>query len=381
MRRLLIVGAGISGLTLIRALRGANWSIDVAERATQFQSLGVGIVIHPNGMRVLAQLGLGDRVLAASNVLEQMTLLRQEVVLRLPLPEIWAGVPHPTVSILRPALQEILLQGALGGDVDQVRLRMGCQVRDVDLSGRCPLVTFADGTRASYDLIVGADGVHSAVRRSLPCGAAAVSTDLFYFRFPARNVIGLSSSDWSTTERSGASYGFIPLTGGQVHCFVQLREAQAPCPRGQETDYFAAHLCGWSSALQASFAARCGLVHGDFAWMVRPVYWGHGACVLLGDAAHAISPTLSEGGSLAMEDSLVLARVLQKAAEIPEVLEQYREARQARVEWAYRMALAQVNSARRGRVPGAHVDSAMAAQHMRQMYEPLRENPLASLRS
>jgi len=363
MLRILIAGAGIGGLTLVRALRDSGHSIEVAERAPAFNPAGVGIVLHPNGMDVLARLGLAEEIARAGNPLLHLEIVRGESTLALPLAEIWEGANRPTIAILRTALHQAL--------ADSVRVSMGRRVVRVESPERRPVAHFGDGGHEAYDLIVGADGVHSAIRQCLFPGAAAVSTHLLYFRFPARNVIGLSPDTWRTVERPGASYGFIPVTRDLLHCFVQVRAEENPCPPGAEEAYFRSAFAEWDGALQATLDARCGAVHAGFAYMTRPVTWGRGACVLLGDSAHAVSPTLSEGGSLAMEDALILALALRRTDNIAEAIALYRSARQERVLWAHRMALSQVNSSRLRR-PVPQLNPGVAARHMRAMYGPLR---------
>jgi 2-polyprenyl-6-methoxyphenol hydroxylase-like FAD-dependent oxidoreductase len=248
-------------------------------------------------------------------------------------------------------------------------------VTAVNISDGVPEATFGDGTSQRYDLIIGSDGVHSAIRRSLLPGSEAVSTNLLYFRFPAHNTIGLPSDTWRTVERPGASYGFIPLAHNKVHCFVQLRTIENLAYRGMEEEFFKREFCPWDVALAQTLDARCGPLHAGFAYMVSPFSWGTGGCVLLGDAAHAISPTLSEGGSLAMEDAVVLALALRHTNSIPEAIDTYRSVRQKRVIWSHRMALAQVNSMRRQRTEN-QTDSVIATRYLQQMYEPLRANPI-----
>lgn len=371
----MIAGAGLGGLTLVRALNGFDAHVDVVERSTTFAPVGVGIVLHPNGMAVLDHLGLSEMVQAKSNVIRRMEIIRGDHRLELLLAEVWRGAAHPTISILRPELHGSLAQASLFVRPNNVRLRMGCRVTAVKISDGRPEAIFDDGTSESYDLIVAADGVHSAVRRSLLPDAEAVSTNLLYFRFAAHNTIGLPPDTWRTVERDGASYGFIPLANNLVHCFVQLRTVEKLEYRGLEEEFFEREFCPWDAALRQAFNARCGPLHAGFAYMVSPFSWGSGACVLLGDAAHAISPTLSEGGSLAMEDAVVLSLALRRTKSIPEAIDTYRSVRQKRVMWSQRMALAQVNSLRRQR-PQVQTDSGVATRHLQQMYEPLRADPI-----
>lgn len=372
MKRMLIVGGGIGGLTLLRAMRDMDWCIDVVERAQTFKPLGLGIVIYPNGMRVMEALGLSEAILQAGQILTAMELVRAKSTLQISLPELWRGMGQPTISILRPALHSILLQE--GGI--QTNIQMSCALESVDFSYPCAVARFENGVTKEYDLIVGADGVHSVVRRTLGLRTTALSTDLYYFRFLADNVIDMPNHIWRTHEKLGYSFGFIPVSPRRLHCFLQLHTTEDPCAPGQEMNEVVRRINTLAPSLQPLWVARCGSVHGDFARMVQTVEWGHNQCVLLGDAAHALSPTLSEGGSLAMEDALVLALALRGENDLSLALHLYRQTRHQRVTWAYRMALAQVNAARRRRAPGSLIDGKAAIQHMAQMYSPLKESPL-----
>lgn len=379
-RRLLIVGGGISGLTLLCAMQSreassAGWVIDVVERARDFTPVGAGIVLHPNGLRVLARLGLEDKVSAKGRAIRKLEISRAHESRTIHLASVWAGVPHPTVAIGRAELHEILLRKLSSCGRDDFRLTMAQAVQSVNSGDRRSVVRFGDGSTAEYDLVVGADGVHSSIRSATDPASAAVSTGNFYVRFAAGNVVGMPEDTWRTTELAGASHGCIPISRGRLHCFVQLRAVDGEPFALDEID-IADKLSNLSADLGRLFDARIGPVHTGFGYLVRPVTWGRGATVLVGDAAHAVSPTLSEGGSLAMEDALVLALALRDAPTIADALAQFRAARHERSVWAQRMSLSQ---GRLERPPAWTVDAAAATAHMRQMYAPLRIDPAVLL--
>jgi len=374
---MLIVGAGIGGLTFIRAMRNTNWSIDVIEKFTAFPKTGIGIVLHPNGLHVLAQMGMADYILSAGEVIRRMRLVRGKTEACISLPEVWSNMKYSTISILRPLLHDILYKYSIEMVPNQVKLHLARTLSSVNLTSHQPQVKFNDGSSTTYDLIVGSDGVNSFLRRSLLGANSSVCTDLFYFRFLAPNIIDIPDNTWITREVNDLSYGFIPVSKSYAHCFVQFRTKQAPCKTGSEAGFLESVLKSLNPAMLKMFEARSGHIHSGFAYMVRPIYWGNDRCVLLGDAAHAISPTLSEGGSLAMEDALVLATSLYKFKNnIPKALEGYRRARNDRVLWAYRMSLGQINAARRGRDSRPLINSETATSYMRQMYEPFHTSPL-----
>ena len=367
--RILVAGAGIAGLTFINALDRVDCTIVVAERAEQFQPLGVGIVLHPNAMAVLNELGLAGDVAAAGARLDRIELCRDAVTLALSLAEIWQGLPYPTIAIYRPDLHDILARKVKSDP--RIDLRMGCRVVSAVPLGPRVRVHLHDDTTEDYDLLVGADGVRSTIRQSLWPTAAAVPTGLAYIRFPARNVMALDEHTWRTHEAENSSFGFIPLSNGRVHCFFQFRAIQIAIDPGEEDAFLRGRIQGNSSAFAQAMAARCGPYHVGVASMVRPGAWGRDACVLLGDAAHAIPPTLSEGGGLSIEDAFVLARALKDTRTIAEAVEHYAFCRHERVAWMYRMGLSQVSSRRRQR-PARPADPVFATKHMREMYSRLR---------
>jgi len=220
--------------------------------------------------------------------------------------------------------------------------------------------------------------VRSIARRALGLEDAE-STGLLYFRFPATNAIGLASDTWRTVERAdGVTFGFIPVTESHLHCFVQARTCDALLARsGDYDDIFTARFGDCDSDLDRCWQARCGPLHVDVGHMVPRVEWGRDACVLLGDAAHALSPTFSEGGSLALEDAVVLGLALKTFDAIPEALASFRAARTERVVWAHRMARSQVNARRRGPAD-LQLDAGVATSHLREMYQRLRQPLLTS---
>jgi 2-polyprenyl-6-methoxyphenol hydroxylase-like FAD-dependent oxidoreductase len=377
MTSILIAGAGIGGLSLVRALRDQECAIEIAERSPVFDTLGVGIVLHPNGLEALAQLGLLGAVQDTSNVVARLEVVRGGATLSIPFSEVWNGAMHATRAVLRSDLQGVLRRGALeAGRHNNIRWRMGCRVVGVEPNESYPIAYFEDGSRKSYDLIVGADGVHSPIRRAILPEAAAVPANLFYLRWLAENVIGLEADTWRTIEQPDCAHGFIPVGRNRLHCFVQLTAAEDPCTKDDEVPWLEKTFARGNDALLATLQARCGPVHAGFAWTVYPLQWGVGRCVLVGDSAHAISPTLSQGGSLAIEDALVLADALRRADSVIEAIEIYRAVRQERVAWVARMSMAQLISLRRRRSMG-QTRSEMAISYLRHLYEPLQFSPLS----
>jgi len=257
---------------------------------------------------------------------------------------------------------------------------MECSLKHLSQEGSKVTAHFENGESGVYDILIGGDGVRSRVRTILFPKSPLQSTNLFYFRFVAPNEPSFPHHIWRIFERKEGLFGFIPLAQNRLHCFVQLSTTNPPCLHDEEASYFRHCIAPWHPLLSQAYNARCGPVHAGFAFMVPPGNWSQKYCVLLGDATHALSPTLSQGGSLAMEDALVLALALYSSTSIEKAFLLYQEVREHRCMWAYRMALSQLNSIRKYRkfsLPAPNESNArVSTQLMAAMYRPFLANPL-----
>jgi len=354
--RVLVVGAGIGGLALATALRESGHRVDVAEQARSIEPIGAGIVLHPNGMAALYALGLAETVRALGREIDTLTIGRSGATISIRLADVWPDAPLPTIAIRRADLQRVLAARAFDGS-DAMRLHLGQQLASIELDGR---VRFADGDEDAYDLVVGADGVHSTVRAACFPESPALELDVRYLRFIASGLPLPDDGVWRTFSSNDASTGFIPLGFGRFHCFVERIS-----PNGQPIDS-----TSFDSEMANAYMRREGASHEGPTWIMPGQHWRNGNCALLGDAAHALSPTFTEGGSLAIEDAVVLSRCLQQKAIVAEALACYEALRAPRLAWAARMSASQLLGLRRPR-PERPLDANLSTEYMRQMYRPL----------
>lgn len=354
MSRVLIVGAGIGGLALAAALRDSGHRVDVAEQSRAIEPIGAGIVLHPNGLAALDALGLSQTVIGLGQEIETLAISRGGATISIHLADVWPEARFPTVALRRADLQRVLAARAFDGSL-AMRLRLGRRLATVSTDGR---VLFADGDEDAYDLVVGADGVHSTVRARLFPENPALELDVRYFRFCATGHP--DDATWRTRSGDGVSSGVIPLGSGRVHCFVQRVSPDGAPVSPADLD----------PEMAAAYALREGAAHEGPAWIMPVQRWRSGNCALLGDAAHALSPTFTEGGSLAIEDAVVLARCLEQDAIVTEALACYESLRAPRLAWAGRMSASQLLGLRRARTERP-LDATLAAEYLRQMYRPL----------
>lgn len=332
MTSIAIVGAGIGGLTLALALQQRGIAATVYEAAPALKELGAGITISPNAGRVLDHLGLGSEVrrLGVLPGVQHVRDLASGATIRTMdrgsgLEERY-GAPY---RHLHRADLHALLAGALAAPI-----RLGKQLTDVSADGA---MRFADGTEARADVVVGADGVRSAVRDALFPGAPPLFTGQVAWRGLVP-VERLSAADAAAEPGIHIGPGRLvlryPVRGGALLNYAIFVETAAWADEGWSSPSSRAELLGHLP--DADGLVRRMVEATDdaqlFKWALfarEPLEsWVAGRVTLLGDAAHAMLPFLGQGAATAIEDAMVLGRALADYAP-DEALRRYQAARLA----------------------------------------------------
>jgi 2-polyprenyl-6-methoxyphenol hydroxylase-like FAD-dependent oxidoreductase len=362
--RVLIVGAGIAGLALARALDGHGVSSDVVERMPDWPSSGAGLYLPGNAVRALDALGIGAEVARRANPISRQRFLnhRGRPLADIDVNRFWDGVGG-CVAIERAALHEALRE-ATGDTV----VRLGVSVTDVE-HGEAPQVRFSDGSTRRYDLVAGADGVHSTVRRLALGGPAAGTVAQASWRFVAHGFPEIG--DWTVMLGRDRAFLTVALGQGAVYCYADVGTHEPG--RFGDADWrrsFADFADPVPSLLEDASD-----VHFAPIEEVAPPAWGTGNVVLVGDAAHASSPNMAQGAAMAVEDALVLADVVASGRPAEQTLGEYERRRMDRVAWV------QAQTRRRDRtrsLPTPIRDAVLRVageRIFRSNYRPLRELP------
>jgi FAD-dependent urate hydroxylase len=326
--RVLVVGAGLAGLALARALRQVGSEPEVIDRAAAWEVAGTGIYLPANGARALRALGLERAVADRGAEIGRQRVLdpRGRALVDVDLHRFWGDV-GPCLALHRAELHQVLREGVAVG--------LGTGVRALERVDGPVQVTFDDGRQDSYDLVVGADGLRSTVRRLTVDDRPPVPVGQHSWRFLAPCPPGITT--WTVMLGRGTSFLTIPIGGGLVYCYADITtNPDSPAPPTSDP------LAGLRERF-AGFAAPVPelldqlqdqtQVHAAPIEQVAAERWGRGAVVLVGDAAHAMSPNMAQGAALAFEDALVLAACLARAGSVAEALAGFVARRHPRASW------------------------------------------------
>ncbi|MXO71908.1 FAD-dependent oxidoreductase [Alteraurantiacibacter buctensis] len=359
-----IVGGGIGGLTAAIALRAHGFAVTVFEKDPHGSVDGVGITQQSNVIRAMHQLGILDAYLDAGYGYDAVEVFAPDgtMVARLPSPRLVEGRPA-NMGVGRPALARVLQQEARSAGAE---IRLGVWPVDLADDGERVTVTLSDETTASFDLLVGADGLYSWVRGQIMPEAPSpefAGQGVWRYNLPRDPTL-----DALRTYNGRIGAGLAPMTDEHMYMFVTSPEPGNP--RFEQA--------GMAARMRERIAGAAPTVRelgeqitDDAGVVYRPLEtvnitgdWYRRRVTLLGDAAHATTPHLGQGAGMAIEDSLVLADELATKASVAEALAGYTKRRQPRCSYIVESSLAIC----RGQLGlGPTVDQSRAAAEMIQL--------------
>jgi FAD-dependent urate hydroxylase len=324
--RILVVGAGIGGLAVARTLARSGFSPEVVEREPAWTEAGTGIYLPGNASRALRALGLERAVSERGIVIPRQRVSdhRGRLLVEVNLEELWDGV-GPCLALERADLHAVLLEGAR-----DVPIRMGADVSGLREQDGAVAVEFGDGTASTYDLVIGADGIRSTVRRfAFGDDATAQPVGQVGWRFVTACPPEVTS--WSVMLGHRTAFLTIPIGNDRVYCYCDVASG-SNTERHQDLDELFSGFAEPAPSLIASLPDRT-LVHRSTIEEVALDAWVRGRVVLIGDAAHATSPNMAEGAAMALEDALVLAECLERSEVVPAALAAFEARRRPRTDW------------------------------------------------
>jgi 2-polyprenyl-6-methoxyphenol hydroxylase-like FAD-dependent oxidoreductase len=308
---IVIVGGGIGGLSLARELVLRGFKTTVLEKAERLNPVGAGIIMNPNAMRVLERNGLADEVRRDSwPYLMRETRDREGRLLatRDYGPLYASGKLARGALVHRAHLLDVLFRSLPPGTVS-----FGKSPSTADLEG--------------YDLVVGADGIHSQVRRERFSDTPARYMGYRSHRLVMDNVAAVRC--FTEYLGRGQRIGLVPISESRLYVWTTFNSPRGEDPGVDIPRLFAQFTDARLQQLFRALPPPQGIITTEIEelWVDE---WHRGNAVLLGDACHAMTPNIGQGAGMAMEDAAVLAEELVRAPSMDSALRNYQEKRKPR---------------------------------------------------
>jgi 2-polyprenyl-6-methoxyphenol hydroxylase-like FAD-dependent oxidoreductase len=320
--RVIVVGGGIAGLTAAIALRRARHEVVLLERAPRIDPVGAGITLFANAMNALDRLDAREAVAARGAAAKRSAILTSEGRELTRVPE---DLLEGTIAVHRGDLQAVLAEAA--GEV-----RLGVEVTAVEQDDGGVVARGADGSEERGDLLVGADGLGSAVR------GVVADTPIRYAGYTAWRGVspvpvdsGRLTESWGIGER----FGLVDIGRGRTYWFATKNapEGEPDEPKGRKAEVVR-RFSGWHEpiAAVAEAAEESAILRNDVYYLEPLPRWRSGRVVLVGDAAHATTPGVGQGAAQAIEDAVVLGDRLDRGNDLAVALDEYEAIRRPRAD-------------------------------------------------
>jgi 2-polyprenyl-6-methoxyphenol hydroxylase-like FAD-dependent oxidoreductase len=329
VKRAAIIGGGIGGLTTAIALRKIGFDVNVYERAAELKEVGSGMSLWPNAVRSLNQIdpNIFARLTTRGRSLRRLLMkdANGELIKTLPLPaDDCSGI----------AIHRAELQSTLAQSVPVTAIHLNHFFSHLEQRSNSVVLHFQNGASVEADLVVGCDGIHSAVRKSLGLKAKLSNRPYSVWRnvanmnpeIDARRLGLQHDGDFCESYGRGMRIGILRLGPGRLHWYAVANNSLLP-PGMPAADALRKLFSGWHTPVSELIENAESAIYTSVQDRLPTLPWVVGRIAILGDAAHPISPNFGQGACLAIEDAVVLAACLQAYANLPRALRRYERSR------------------------------------------------------
>jgi 2-polyprenyl-6-methoxyphenol hydroxylase-like FAD-dependent oxidoreductase len=321
----IVIGGGIAGVAAALAARRAGWHVRVFERAPAIDRLGAGLMMWANGLQALDHLGLGDLAAQVEPVAPTAALRNSDGLTFMPL----RSGPTPDGHPLMGGISRDVLHAGLLAALGPEHVHTGHHLTGVTQDGYAATATFDNGEVAHGDILVGADGLHSAVREYLYGDGLPE-----YAGYTAwRAALPYPRSELTEGESWGsdAVFGQVALPHDHVYWYAAIPSAPDASAGADERPALLARFGGWHHPIRDVIERTPpgAILRSDLCDRASLTRWTDRRITLVGDAAHPMIPSLGQGANQALEDAVVLGRELHHCISAAAALANY-EARRFR---------------------------------------------------
>ena len=330
MKKGIIIGAGIGGLTTAIALAKKDFDITVYEQADEIREVGAGIWVAPNGLKIYEKLGIVQDIISAGKMLEKISVvdLHKKPMSVVDGAKIRAKHKYSTLALHRAALQKILASFIPEGKIVLSKKFKSYQQTDESIAAE-----FEDGSAAEADFIINAAGLKSNARERIQPDSDLRYSGQTCWRFVTdfdlpKEVEAEMYEIWGNEKGLRAAYSKINDT--QVYCYITHYQPAGGADNRQTLKTDLLNLCADFPAIIKDLISSCDenvIIRTDL-FDFKPISkWTDGRLVLIGDAAHATTPNLGQGACQAIEDAYVIAEELSRTNEIGEAFKNFQSKR------------------------------------------------------
>jgi 2-polyprenyl-6-methoxyphenol hydroxylase-like FAD-dependent oxidoreductase len=332
VRSVLVVGGGAAGATAAICLRRRGIDAEIVEEKTEWTALGSGLTMVGATLRALSAIGLADRCVELGAGGDEFGLYDHHGNVRevVPLPKV-AGPDYPAIAgITRAKLHQLMVEAV---EQEGIPVRLGNSVASIASADEHVAVGFTDGSEGVYDLVVGADGLHSRVRQlAFPDAPQPRYTGQTVWRAMVDRPRDYSELGMFYGPRNKAGVNAISEDDAYLFLVQNTTITERP-PTAQMPEMLREQLeefTGPIARIRERITDPAKVDCRPLQVILVPKPWHRGRVVLIGDAAHSSTPQLAMGAGLAIEDGIVLAEVLAGADSVEAALDRFVERRYAR---------------------------------------------------
>jgi 2-polyprenyl-6-methoxyphenol hydroxylase-like FAD-dependent oxidoreductase len=337
----LVVGGGITGSMLALALAQRGVRVDLAEITKDWRGVGHGITLQGNALAAFARVGVLDDVLRRGVPFDTLRMRQADgtMIAELPTPRTGGQELPATMGALRSDLQAVLRDRVYAAGVN---VRLGLSVRAITTDEQPARAEFTDGSVGEYDLIVGSDGIRSAVRGLLGITTGPQPSGMSIWRVVADRPAEL---DCAELYYNGPRYkaGYSPISADKCYAFL-LDTDGVRADFGDKPDWElmydrSAGYGGTWGKVRETIGPDSNVSHTRIEWLLVADPWYRGRAIVIGDAAHACPPLIAQGAAMCAEDAVVLAELVTGDLPLAAALRAFMARRMPRVEIVVRNSM------------------------------------------